>query len=150
MATTIKPNLFEETDYQVFLNRVHQLKANSQPIWGTMNAAQMLAHCLEVQEACNGKPLQKTPFFIKLFKGFIKKSVLSDKPYPKNLQTHQQYIISDQKDFELEKKRFLASLEAFVQNKNSVEHSLFGTMSLEERNWAIYKHHNHHLEQFGV
>lgn len=145
-----RPDLFEETTYQLFLDRIDKIQASSQPLWGTMSAAQMFAHCTEVQEACNGKPLEKTPFFIKLLKGFIRKSVLSDKPYTKSLQTHQQYIISDQKDFDQEKKRFLISLEAFIQNKGSIQHTLFGKMSVEERSWAIYKHHNHHLEQFGV
>lgn len=145
-----KPDLFNVNDYKIFLDRVHQLNANSQPLWGSMTVGQMLAHCREVQDVCNGKTLQKTSFLIKLFKGFIKKSVLSDKPYPKNLQTHQQYIVSDPKDFELEKAAFLKSLDAFVNNTNSIEHSLFGTMSVVERSWAVYKHHNHHLEQFGV
>lgn len=150
MSTHNKPNLFDAKDYQELSARFQRLEANSQAIWGKMSAAQMLAHCTEVQEACNGKALEHTPFFIKLFKGFIKKSVLNDKPYPKGSPTHQQYIVSDQKDFDKEKQRFLDSLEKFVRNTGSAEHTLFGKMSPEERSWAIYKHHNHHLEQFGL
>ena len=150
MTTAKKPNLFDANDYEIFVARIHQLKADTQPKWGKMNAAQMLTHCREIQEACNGKPLEGTPFIVKLFKGFIKKAVLNDKPYPKSSQTHPQYIITDEREFEQEKQLFLASLEKFVQNAGSAEHTLFGTISQKERNQAVYKHHNHHLEQFGV
>lgn len=148
--TTEKPNLFEPKVYEDLKARFQKIDINSKPLWGKMNAAQMFAHCTEVQDVCNGKALENTPFFLKLFKGFIKKSVLNDKPYPKGSPTHQQYVISSQKDFETEKQRFLTSLEAFVKNTGSTNHTLFGKMSPQERSWAIYKHHSHHLEQFGV
>lgn len=150
MTETKKPDLFDATDYQAFLARFHKLQADSKPLWGKMNAAQMLAHCTEVQDACNGKALKNTPFFIKLFKGFIRKSVLNRKPYPKGSPTHNQYIISNEREFDVEKQRFLDSLAAFVENTGSCQHTLFGELSQQERSWTIYKHHNHHLEQFGV
>ena len=150
MTTTKKPNIFEPKVYENLKTRFQKIEANTSPLWGKMSAAQMLAHCTEVQEVCNGKALKNTAFFLKLFKGFIKKSVLNDKPYPKGSPTHKQYIISSQKDFDTEKQRFLDSLATFVKNTDSIEHSLFGKMSSEERSWAIYKHHVHHLEQFGV
>lgn len=117
---------------------------------GRMTPAQMLAHCTEVQEACNGKPLTNTPFFVRLFKGFIKKAVLNDSSYKQGIPTHPQCVITNQKDFALEKANFLASLERFVANTSSVEHSLFGPLSVEERNKLIIKHHHHHWAQFGL
>lgn len=150
MTTTKKPNIFEPEIYASLKTRFQKIEANSTPLWGKMNAAQMFAHCTEVQEVCNGKALENTPFFLKLFRGFIKKSVLNEKPYPKGSPTHKQYVINSQKDFETEKQRFLESLATFVANTGSIEHSLFGKMSPEERSWGIYKHHVHHLEQFGV
>lgn len=143
-------NLFNPKDYQSFLARLDQLQADQQPLWGNMTPAQMLAHCTATQEACNGQPLTQTPLFVRLFRGFIKKSVLDDKPYKKGIPTHPQYLIRDERDFEVEKAKFLASLEKFVANTGSAEHSLFGTLTAEERNKAIYKHHNHHWEQFGL
>jgi hypothetical protein len=150
MTPTEKPNIFDPKVYESLIARFQKIEANTTPLWGKMNAAQMFAHCTEVQEVCNGKALEKTPFFLKLFKGFIKKSVLNDKPYPKGSPTHNQYVISSQKDFDTEKKRFLDSLARFVNNTGSINHSLFGEMSPEERSWSIYKHNIHHLEQFGV
>lgn len=143
-------NLFNANDYNNFIHRIQQLKADTKPQWGKMNAAQLLRHCMEVQDACNGKPIQNVSFLMKLFKGFVKKSVLNDKPYPKNSPTAPQYIVTDNVDFEKAKAAFLNSLERFVANTGSAEHTLFGTLSQQERNKAIVKHHLHHLEQFGV
>ena len=150
MATTTKPNIFEPKVYENLKARFEKIEVNTTPRWGKMNAAQMFAHCTEVQEACNGKALENTPFFLKLFKGFIKKSILNDKPYPKGSPTHQQYVVNSQKDFDIEKQQFLDSLANFVKNTGSAKHTLFGKMSPEERSWAIYKHSVHHLEQFGA
>ncbi len=71
-------NFFDASDYQQFVQRLEHLQPDQRPKWGKMTPAQMLAHCTETQEACNGKALRNTPFYVKLFKGFIKKSV---KPY---------------------------------------------------------------------
>ncbi len=150
MTLQDKPDLFNTADYKEFLARINQVKADTKPLWGKMSASQMFAHCKEVQEACNGKALKNTPFFVKLFKGFIKKSVLNDKSYPKGSPTHKQYIINDEKEFDIEKEKFLKSLSFFVDTRGSVYHTLFGEMSEKERSWTVYKHHNHHLEQFGV
>lgn len=143
-------DLFDQKEFDQFKKRFDQLNEHSIPIWGKMNAAQMLAHCREIQEVCNGKVLNGTPFLIKIFRNFIKKSVLNQKAYKRNTPTHNQYKINDVKDFDNEKKLFLASLDQFVSNKGSTDHSLFGILTEEERNQAVVKHHLHHMEQFGI
>lgn len=55
---------------------------------GKMNAAQMLAHCCEIQDVANGKDLKGTPFLVKLFKNIVRKTVVGEKPYKKNSPTH--------------------------------------------------------------
>ncbi len=146
-----KPNLFNNEDYNIFIERINKLTADTKPKWGTMNAAQMLAHCAEIQEVCNGKELKKTPFIVKLFKGFIRKMVLNDKPYKQSEQTHPQYVTaSTEQDFEQAKSRFIASLDAMRAHRGDGHHSLFGKMNEEERSWGMYKHHTHHFEQFGI
>ena len=145
-------SLYNPEDYQAFLGRINQLSADSPAQWGTMDAAQMLAHCAEVQEVSNGKQLTGTPFIARLFKGMIRKMVVGDKPYRKNSQTHPQYIETEERDFETEKARLLAALGAFVEAENSPggPHPLFGTMTHDEKGWSSCKHINHHLVQFGV
>lgn len=140
------PVVFDET-----LKRIDSIAPETVPQWGKMDAAQMLAHCAEVLDVSNGKPLTGTPFIAKLFKGYIKKMVIGPKPYPKSTQTHPQYLQTEPRDFEEEKQRLLGSLEKMKgMEGEKVEHTLFGVLSKEEKGWAMYKHLDHHLQQFGA
>lgn len=151
MGTTY---LYSDDVYRECLSRIDKLRPDSTPEWGSMSPAQMLAHCAEIQEVSNGKALTGTPWFIKPFKGFIRKMVLNDQPYSKGIRTHPQYQMDDEKDFETEKERLKRSIETFVndvkQEKEVPAHPILGTMTHEERGWGMYKHLDHHLRQFGV
>jgi len=151
METTTKQNLYDEDVYRAVLGRMDQLTPETQPQWGSMSAAQMLAHCAEIQEVTNGKPLENTPFIVKLFKGMIRKMVLNEKPYPKSTKTHPQYRQTSDRDFETEKRRLLDALAKFKAEEGVARtHPLFGAMDAEEKGWSMYKHLDHHLSQFGV
>ena len=145
-------SLYNSEDYRAFLSRIDQLSAESEPKWGSMATAQMLAHCAEILEVSNGKELKNTPFIARLFKGMIRKMVVNEKPYKKSTQTHPQYRQTEERDFETEKARLMAALESFVGTESSPghPHPLFGTMTHHEKGWSAYKHPNHHLTQFGV
>ncbi len=148
---TINLSLHTPEAYQACLQRLGRLTPESKPEWGSMSAAQMLAHCAEVQEVANGKDLVGTPLVIRLFSRLIRKMVLSDKPYSRNVRTHPQYVQTEERDFEMEKLRLFAALDSFVDTgPRSLDHPLFGRMSGEECSWSCYKHLNHHLNQFGV
>ena len=89
-----------------------------------------------------------------ILKTFVKKIVVSDTPYKRNNPTAPHYIISDSKDFEIEKKRLIDYIiktqqlgESYFDKKES--HS-FGLLSVKEWNTMFYKHLDHHLNQFGV
>jgi hypothetical protein len=116
-----------------------------------MSAAQMLAHCAEVQEVANGKDLVGTPLFIRVIARMIRNMVVNDKPYPRNSKTHPQYVQHHEQDLEMEKLRLVAALDSFVDaGPREGRHPLFGRMSADERGWSCYKHLDHHLTQFGV
>lgn len=151
MATTAKKSLYTPDVYQRCLERIERLTAQTSPQWGSMSAAQMLAHCAEILEVSNGKPLQKTPFLARLFKGMIRNMVVNEKPYPKNTRTHPQYKQTAERDFDTEKARLLGALAQFKEEEGLTKpHPLFGAMSVEEKGWSAYKHLDHHLDQFGV
>jgi len=63
-------------------------------------------------------------------------------------------MVVTKQDFDSSKNRFLGALNvAFSSTKEEVletKHALFGQMTVEEKGWASYKHHDHHLKQFGV
>lgn len=147
-------DLYDEDNYASIIQRIASLSSDTEPEWGSMSAAQMLAHCAEILEVAHGKPLLNTPFFIKIIKGVIRKLVVDNNPYPKNSKTHPQYKQTEDKDFLTEKKRLLNVMDEFVNEPKEVsdkkEHPLFGPMTHEEKGWAMYKHIDHHLKQFGV
>jgi len=102
--------MYDDAVFEEVLKRLSRLTPDSQPEWGKMTVAQMLAHCAEIADVSNGKPLNGTPFIIKLIGGLIKKKVVSDEPYKRNIRTHPQYVMSNPEDFESQRNRFIDSL----------------------------------------
>lgn len=47
-------NMFNHVDMTQILNRIDTLSAQSQPLWGKMDAAQMLSHCSAFQDIAMG------------------------------------------------------------------------------------------------
>ena len=120
-----------------------------------MNAGQMLAHLCVMYEMVydniHKRPNAIMRFLITLL---AKDTVVGDKPYPRNGRTAPAFVITDQRDFEKEKRRLIEYIkrteksgEAFFDGRES--HS-FGKLTLSEWNNYFYKHLNHHLTQFGV
>ena len=146
---------FYDTDtYEALLRRIDQLSSEAMPGWGTMNAAQMCAHCAEVAEVASGKALVGTPWYIRLMGGLIKKMVVSKKPYPRGARTHPQFEFGTEADFAEQKARLVRVLDGLHSGGRARAaertHPLFGAMTADEHGWLTYKHLDHHLTQFGV
>lgn len=148
-------NIFDATDTQVVIGRINALTPETQNLWGKMNVSQMMAHCNVayelVYEDKHPKPKGFQKFMIKLF---AKNIVVGPKPYKKNSRTSPIFIISDQRNFELEKNRLIAHLEKTQQlgatHFHNKESHAFGPLTEKEWNTLFYKHLDHHLQQFGV
>jgi hypothetical protein len=89
-----------------------------------------------------------------LLKSFVKKGVVNEVPYKKNLPTAPVFRIKSGKDFAEEKTRLIAFLQqtqalgaAHFEGKDSLS---FGPMTATDWNNQFYKHLDHHLQQFGV
>ncbi len=89
-----------------------------------------------------------------LLKLFVKPFVVGEKPYKKNTRTAPEFLITDDKDLDKEKKRLIDYLnktqelgEADFDNKESWS---IGPLSAKEWNIMFYKHLDHHFGQFGV
>jgi len=149
-----RKSLYQPVVYKECLERLSKIGSDSAPQWGKMSAAQMCAHCSEVQAVANGDKDLKSPWIMKLFKGRIRKTVFGDDPYTKNSPTASQYVIKEEKDFGQEKDRLLVALEKFhsmsPEEALKIAHPFFGIVPLDERGWGMYKHLDHHLVQFGV
>lgn len=135
--------------------RLSQLHENTGPLWGKMNASQMLAHC-NVSYNMVYDTTQPKPGFLKrlLLQIFVKKVVVSATPFKRNSPTGPEFIIKDSRDFETEKQLLLANIQKtqhygsdYFQGKSHIN---FGTLTLEEWHTLFHKHLDHHLSQFGV
>lgn len=148
-------NTFSNTGSQHFINRINQLSSASQAHWGKMSVAQMLAHCSVTYEmAFSDKHPKPNAFMRFMMKTFIKPAVVGTKPYPKNSRTAPQFIIKDDKNFELEKQKLIDYIKktqelgsSYFEGKDS---NSFGVLSSNEWNTMFAKHLDHHLSQFGV
>jgi hypothetical protein len=89
-----------------------------------------------------------------MLKALVKKNVVSEKPYKKNERTGPQFLITDQREFEHEKKRLIDHINKTQQlgedHFHGKESHSFGALNKTEWNNMFYKHLDHHLTQFGV
>lgn len=151
----IMKNVFDDKDVAQICHRIEQLQANSQPTWGSMNVAQMLAHCnvpyQQVYEPTSPPAKGIKRFLMKLF---VKSTVVGPKPYPKNSPTAPDFRVAPKQDFEAEKGRMIAYLNKTQElGRQHFEGKLsqsFGPLTADEWNVLFYKHLDHHLRQFGV
>lgn len=148
-------NVFEKPVTEELINRINQLNAETIPEWGEMTVDQMLAHCNITYEMAytdkHPKPNAIMKFILKLA---VKKTVVGEKPYPKNGQTAPQFLIKEAKDFNAEKTRLVDYLnktqELGASHFDQKESHSFGKLNVAEWNNMFYKHLDHHLRQFGV
>ena len=148
-------NIFSKEITEEVISRINTLTPETQPKWGKMNVAQMMAHCAVSYETVytdkHPKPGAVAKFFIKLL---AKNQVVSEKPYPKNGRTAPYFLITNERDFEKEKNQLIAYLhktqELGETHFDGKESHAFGKLTKQEWNNLFYKHLDHHLTQFGV
>ena len=148
-------NIFNQNDTAEIIARIDSLTPLTNPVWGKMDVAQMLAHCNVtyemVYENKHPKPKRLMKLILKLL---VKNVVVNEKPYKHSSKTAPAFIITNTKDFNVEKNRlidFIKKTQELGENHfESKESHSFGTLTSREWNNMFYKHLNHHLNQFGV
>ncbi len=148
-------NIFNQTDTAEIINRINSLTPTTKAQWGKMSIVQMLAHCNVSYEMVYENKHPKPNAFKKfLLKTFVKKAVTNDAPYKKNGQTAPEFIIKDERNFEIEKQRLVAYINKTQQlgqaHFEGKESQSFGVLTSTEWNNLFAKHLDHHLGQFGV
>lgn len=151
----IMKNIFTKEVSDEIITRINSLTKDTQPLWGKMSVAQMLAHCNVTYELVyEQKHAKPNPIVKFILKTFVKKIVTNDKPYKKGSQTAPYFVISDSKDFENEKSRLIAYIEKTQElgeaKFDGKESHSFGVMNKQEWNAMFWKHLDHHLKQFNV
>jgi hypothetical protein len=149
------PNIFSTNVAEKIIARIEALSTSTQPKWGKMNVAQMLAHCNVTYEMCYENKYPKPGAFKRfILTALIKKTVTNEKPYSHNSRTAPEFLIVSEKDFAEEKSRLIGYIQKTVELGgaafNMKESHSFGKLTTEEWNNMFYKHLDHHLTQFGV
>ena len=149
-------DIFTATETDELINRINKLTPETKPQWGKMSVSQMLAHCNVPYSYTFEKEKYKKPNLLKLLllRTVVKSIVLSPNPYKRNSPTAPEFVIKDDRDFEVEKKKLIQNINKTQQLGEShfegLENLSFGKMSAKEWNTMLYKHLDHHLSQFGV
>jgi hypothetical protein len=119
-----------------------------------MNVAQMLAHSAGALEMAMSPVPTKQSFIGWVLSPLVKGGILGGKPFKKSSPTAPQLVITDARDFEKEKTRFISLVKKLNEGKaevtNKGKHTFFGKMTPLQWAELQYKHADHHLSQFGV
>lgn len=148
-------NIYENTTTQQLIERLTILQADAHPLWGKMNAAQMLHHINLTYDVAYGKYQPTTSAFVKLMlKIFAKKTVIGNQPYKKNSPTAKYLVMTSTFDFAKEKDDLISNIkeaeakgQSYFEGKDS---NGFGNLTAQEWSNMLYKHIDHHLCQFAV
>lgn len=148
-------SLFNSSQNQKIVNRINELTIESQPLWGKMNVAQMLAHCQAPLNVAFGDLKLKRGMMGILFGSIIRKKLTKDeKPFDRNLPTDKGFLVVDQREFDKEKSKLVHLVEKFEKvgpaGITKEAHPFFGKMTEQEWDAIQWKHLDHHLRQFGV
>ena len=147
-------NLFEADVYNEINQRLNNLTSESKRNWGKMDVAQMMAHTAEAFKV----PLTKTKlprmFMGRLIGWMIKSKLYNDSPWKQNLPTAPNFIIKDSRVFDAEKQQLTELINAFYKagpdGISKYPHPFFGKFTPEQWGKSMYKHLDHHFQQFGV
>ncbi|WP_139958240.1 DUF1569 domain-containing protein [Flavicella sediminum] len=147
-------SIFDNNVAHKLIDRINSLSHDCMPIWGKMNVAQMLAHSSVMFDLAyneHEKPNKVKQF---LLKQFVKPIVVGKKPYKTNSRTAPEFIISEERVFEVEKEILIDYIKKTQQLGadyfEGKESNSFGKLTANEWDISFYKHLDHHLRQFAV
>ena len=148
-------NVFDPNDLESLKTRIGHLQPDSPRQWGTMTAAQALAHCSLGVQMATGDLLPKRNLIGRILGPMIKPKVVGDdEPMRRNSPTMKEIIIRTDPDFATEQTHLATLLTQFASAGPAActthPHAFFGPLTPNE--WAIvmYKHIDHHLRQFNA
>ena len=146
-------NLFQADAVEEVMARIERLSPSSQPQWGKMDVAQMLAHLSTTMDMASGKFAAKRSLIGKLIGQRVRRIMSDDSPMRRNSPTAKELKVTAS-DFAREHERLKQSVREFHEGGESQvtkhPHPFFGDLTPLEWSTGMYKHLDHHLKQFGV
>lgn len=148
-------SMFDMAEAEQLKQRLARLRPNSQRLWGTMTAAQAVAHCSKGMEMAVGEIRTPRALAGRLIGRVIKPMALrAGEPMRRNSPTAKELIVGDNRELDTEHERLSALIDQFAAAGSAGctlhPHPFFGSLTPDE--WAVlmHKHLDHHLRQFGV
>jgi hypothetical protein len=147
-------NLYNSEAKEEIISRIEQLNHESVAKWGKMNVAQMMSHCAGGMKMAAGEIDLPRIFMGRIIGPLVKKGYYDDSKTPKGLMTAKALKMTDEKDFEKEKIELLKWIDIFCnagpESCTKTPHPFLGKFTPEQWAKGMYKHLNHHQEQFAV
>lgn len=149
-------NLFQPETVEEVRVRVARLRPDTGRLWGTMTAAQAVAHCaVGLEIAVGDKATERVSLPFRIIGKLVKPMALgNDTPMRRNSPTSKDLIVRDDRDLATERERLCRLIDRFAAagpagcTRNP--HAFFGKLTPGEWAELMYKHLDHHLRQFGA
>jgi hypothetical protein len=145
-------SIFNKADNDLIIARINKLSPNSKALWGKMTVDQMLKHTEAAVAVAFSEKELKINFLMKLLGRLLKNKVFNN-DFRKNSPTAPEFVFVDQYDFEASKSALIKQFSRFAEGESSITlkvHPFWGTMTSADWNTLMWKHVDHHLNQFGV
>jgi len=145
--------LWNAESRQELIDRLNRLSSDKTPLWGRMNAPQMVNHLVGWMRMANGE-LRTAPLNRPIRYPPLKQLIIYWLPWPKDLPTAPELLSRQKYDLAGEQASFSRYLSAFERKPDRKvvwpEHPAFGNLTANQ--WGVlgYRHTDHHLRQFGV
>ena len=148
-------NLWQPDRVQELKDRMARLQPDARPIWGRMTPAQAMAHCTIGMELSLGDRKPPRMLIGRLIGRAIKSRAFQEsEPMRRNSPTIPGFQVSDYRNLAVECEKLGRILDRFAAagpaGCTSHPHSFFGPLTPDEWSMWMYKHIDHHLQQFGV
>ncbi len=148
-------SMFDAARVAEVKGQVGSLRPDNPRVWGSMTAAQMVAHCCRGMEMATGDNKLPRVFVGRILGPLVKNMALKEgEPMRRNSPTAPALVVKGDPDFEAERERLCALIDRFAEGGTAGctthPHPFFGTLTPEQWSALAYKHLDHHLRQFGA
>lgn len=149
-------SLFNTGDTQAILGRLEKLTPESRPHWGSFTAPQLVCHLADPMRVALG---EKTAAKVDSPLGMPGLAHLAVwvLPWPKGAPTAPEFLPgsggTEPTEFEQDKKALLALVQRFAahpKDRSLTASPVFGRLGRQDWGRLLWRHFDHHLDQFGL
>ena len=147
--------LWQPDSVQELKDRISHLRPDTPRLWGKMTPAQAMAHCTIAMELACGDRRPPRMLIGRLIGSIIKPMAFKESaPMRRNSPTIPGFPVGDTRDLAVECDKLGRAIDRFAaagpSGCTNHPHSFFGHLTPDEWSMWMYKHIDHHLQQFGV